>query len=274
MVTKQPPIFDLDDEPPYVSLMVYAMSGAGKTVFAASDDDVLIMSTEKKGTLSAARSKMTGKNVKFIKGYDWNTCIQTRDWLTEYCEKHGKGPANWFVVDTVSNLQRVHMLHQLDVTAKKFASRGKSPTVPEQQDYLVNQHELIRYIETLNDLPMNILYLAHAELLEDEEGETYIQPKIHGKEGEISKTVCAQMTSYGCLKVVTEERQNPQTKKKQLVVNRDIWWVDKGSMRAKDRTGVLAPKTRNLTLKEIRRRVETGSKTPDAVQENNESEKG
>ena len=40
---------------PYSNLLIYADSGAGKTVFAGSDDRVLFLAPEDEGLLSAIR---------------------------------------------------------------------------------------------------------------------------------------------------------------------------------------------------------------------------
>ena len=253
-----PTILDLEDDDPYVALLIYARSGAGKTVFAGSDDDVLFLNTEKRGTLSAKRQ---GSTAKKINGNTWNKCVATKNWLTELGEKD-KIPYKWFVVDTLTNLQRLNMIHQISAANQnvKEKARQKSTVVPEMSDYLVNQHELIRFVEEVNELPVNVLWLCHASIEIDEDGNNYVLPAIHGKEGKIAQAICAMQTSFGHMKVVQAEVTNPTTKKKSLVIHRDIWWIDKGSTTGKDRTGVLAPKTRNLTLKQIRERIEAGPK--------------
>lgn len=256
-------IVDLDDIVPHPNILVFSKPRAGKTTFAASDDNVLILNTESQGTISAKRSKTKGDNVKKVDCLKWEKFDKMVVWLEETNRKYGRIPFNWVVVDTVTTLQdRVLMRWVLDQAHAKNSRR--SLYVPDQPDYGVNQIMLVEYIKRLNDLPVNMLYTAHVMQKADPEGNEFYYPQIQGgaKSGgyKVAQQILAMMTSYGFL--YTEPRLNakkqrlidPETKRK--LHDRIIQWEDEGMMQGGDRLGVLGSSTKNVTLKQIRMRID------------------
>lgn len=255
-------IVSLEDVPDYVNLLVYGDSGSGKSVLAASDDKVLIVNTEPKGTLSA---KMMGYkasvwNIKTIADMD-----KVYDWAAKLVQKGEPIPFNWFVIDSLTEYQNMEMAELLEVGHSR--NPHKDEFVPEWKDYLQSQKRILRRVKEFNSLPVNILYTCLAVTHTDPDGEEFVAPALHGKGYGIAMQVAAHMTSYGYLQVksstvpVVENGQpvnNPKTGKPkvQLETHRYIYWQDIKSMRGKDRTLALAPYTRDLTLRDIRLRVE------------------
>jgi len=149
---------------------------------------------------------------------------------------------------------------------------------------------LLRFVKKMNALPVNILWLAWDRKETDADGEDFFCPEIHGKGYGIAMQVAAQMTSYGYMQVksrrvpVTKADPNdaskrvkvidPKTKKEKttLAFDRYIYWQDIQTVRGKDRTMALAPYTKNLTLKQIRERVEAAFAAEQPTEEKQEKQ--
>lgn len=246
-------IVDLDDYTESINGMVYADPGVGKTIFGASDDHVLILAIEQ-GTVSAARNlkkqgSIVGKNVKV-----WD-CVNNWDAFErayEWCEAQVAAdtmPFQWVVIDTITELQKL-MLR--DIIDTRIAKSGKgNPDITERQDYQENQLRLQRFVGLFNDLDVNVLYLAHSMQTENEEGDQYVMPMLHGKGNQIASWVSAQVHCFGYMHMVPAK-----TKSGAEVMSRRIEWTADAKWKAKDRFDVLAPRTIRKTLKDIRLMIE------------------
>lgn len=241
-----PDIVALEDVAPHPNLLIFGYPGSGKTCLAGSDDNVLIVSTETEGTLSAKRMGSNASQWVIRKGADLDKLY---NWALTLAEQEKPIPFKWFAIDSITKLQEILMREQL-VNARKLKP-NKDIDVPEWPDYLKNQKRLLRIVTEFNALPVNMLWTALVRENTDPEGNSFLFPAIQGKGYEIAQMVLAEMTSYGYLFV--HERKDQQGKK---IQDRIIVWEDTGSMSGKDRTCSLAPYTKNLSLKQIRERIE------------------
>jgi hypothetical protein len=260
-----PDAVDLDAIVKNPKILVFSKPKAGKTTLAASDDDVLILNTEAHGTISANRSNTLGNNVKQVDCTKWESFDKHVVWLEDYADKHNNTiDLKWVVVDTITTLQdRVLMRWVLDQAHAKNSRRDLY--VPDQPDYGRNQIMLVEYIKRLNDLPVNVLYLAHVMTKEDKEGNEFLYPQIQGgaKSGgyKVAQQILAMTTSYGYMyrePRLNKERKrliDPETRRK--LFDYVIQWEDEGKMQGGDRLNVLGAQTKNVTLKQIRQRIES-----------------
>jgi AAA domain len=243
-------IVNLETVAPHPNLLVFAESGAGKTVFACSDDNVLLLNTEPEGEISGARSQFRGKGIKkwdIRSAADLQKCY---DWAATLAEKGEPIPFEWFALDSLTWFQEILMK---DIIAKVRETKpNKDPDVPEWPDYLKNQKRLIRIVKEFNALPVKMLYTCLAKQETDPEGNVFYCPAIQGKGYEVAQLVLAQMTSYGYLFVKDKDVMVNGKKTKQR--NRFIVWETTGSMQGKDRCGI-GPYTTNPTLKGIRAKI-------------------
>lgn len=246
-------IVDLEEVSSHPNLLVFAKSGAGKTVLGASDDNVLILNTEPEGTLSAQRSNTKGSNVKEWPIRSVADMDKAYDWLLTLAEKGKEIPFKWVVIDSLTEYQEMDMKELLDQGVSKKPS--KDAYVPEWQDYLKNQKRIVRRVKEFNQLPVNILYTCLVTNHTDPEGNEFMYPALHGKGYGVATVVCSQMTSYGYL-FVKPRFEMVDGKKRKTGNDRFVVWEDRDSMMGKDRTTVLAPFTKNLTLKQLREKME------------------
>lgn len=255
-------LLDLEAMPDTINLMVYGKSGSGKTVFAGSDEKVIFIATEGDGTLSAKRM---GSKAKQWPIKDWNDLIEAKEYFEEQAIATGEINANWLVIDSATEMQQMAMRHILK--EQKALKEYRDIDLPEIQDWQKYYNMFTRLVKEINALPCNVLWTALVSSLTDEEGNQYLIPAIQGKGGEVAQAFASYMTSYGCLQVKTvvakDNEGNPIMKdgkpvKKEI---RQITWKDTGIIQGKDRTGVLSPYTRDLTLKQVRELIELGVPT-------------
>jgi hypothetical protein len=238
---------------------VYSLPRVGKTTFACSDDKILLLNAEVEGEVSAARSAITGKNVKQWKIFKYEDFQKAKEWLKELVRQGKPMPFNWVVVDTLSTLQdRQLMRYVLDKMLVKKPDRNKY--IPDKPEYLENQLILVQDVKELCDLPVNMVFLAHQMEQEDAEGNPFVYPQIQGGKYKVAQQILAMTTSYGYMTKETRKKDGKVvTREGKPIVDRVIQWEDK--------TGVLGQRTRNVTLRQIRERMEQENAKYQAAQQ-------
>lgn len=243
-------IVDLADDVPKWNILIHADSGAGKTVFAGSDDRVLFIAPEDSGTLSALRMGSTAQKIRVR---HWNDIKEA----VEYLEDNPDILANYDVlaVDSLTEMQKMCMAAILEAARPERLSKGQDPDTPQIQDYGKLHVLFENLVRRINELDVNVLYTALSRKVEDADHNEFLVPEITGKDYGVAMKIVALMTSYGHLRVELVEvpaptEDNPELTK--LVKRRTIYWEDTGTIRAKDRTTRLAPFTVNAKLKQIR----------------------
>lgn len=245
-----------DDELEFVNLMAYSEPGAGKSVFGGSDDNVMFISPDKAGPISAKRMGYSFRHWPIHKWDDLDECHEYFYDLSITREE--KIPYNWFVIDTLTEVQEFGMRSILDRAVKNNPSRD--PHVPALQDYMKNQSMLRTLVKGFNELPVNVLYTAWSMQYTDSEGNETLLPAIHGgaKKGHtFAKEISGLMTSFGYLQV----RSVGGEKSRRIVWDLKRTKSD-GAITAKDRTHVLGPHTDDLSLKEIREKIQAYQAQP------------
>ena len=243
-------IVDLADDVPKWNILIHADSGAGKTVFAGSDDRVLFIAPEDSGTLSALRMGSTAQKIRVR---HWNDIKDA----VEYLEDNPDVLAKYDVlaVDSLTEMQKMCMAAILEASRSERLSKGQDPDTPQIQDYGKLHVLFENLVRRINELDINVLYTALSRKVEDADHNEFLVPEITGKDYGVAMKIVALMTSYGHLRVEIVDIPAPtddnpdQTK---TVKRRTIYWEDTGTIRAKDRTTRLAPFTVNAKLKQIR----------------------
>lgn len=243
-------IVDLADDVPKWNILIHADSGAGKTVFAGSDDRVLFLAPEDSGTLSALRM---GSAAQKIRVRHWNDLREA----VEYLEDNPDVLATYDVlaVDSLTEMQKMCMSAILENARSERLSKGQDPDAPQIQDYGKLHVLFENLVRRINELDINVLYTALSRKVEDADHNEFLVPEITGKDYGVAMKIVALMTSYGHMRVELVEipaptAENPDLTK--MVKRRTIYWEDTGTIRAKDRTTRLAPFTVNAKLKQVR----------------------
>lgn len=250
-----PQIIGLDEDDDVVNLMIYGKPGSGKTVFGGSDDKVLFIAPEDDGTISAKRQ---GSKAKKWSVSDWNDIVDACEWIEENMDEVQEN-FDWIVVDSVTFMQKLLMRRILEDAVEENPERN--PDVPAMQDWQVYQNRFLRFVQMINDWPINVLWTALVRDEEDEEENSILVPDIQGKGYGMAMTVASYMTSFGNLRVemrkVKRNGEYVRDSDGEIVKkpHRVIIWQDQGNIQGKDRTDVLAPKTENYTLKDVRQLI-------------------
>lgn len=237
--TYVPKITALDNFTESINMLVYSDPGAGKTVLGGTTNG-LIVATEP-GTVSAKRM---GSTAQLVKPANLAEFLQLLKW-----GKNNSKPGEWWVVDTLTELQSMVIRGILEDAHKANASRDLD--TPAIQDYMKWQLLFKRIVKALNDLPCNVLYTCHAMREEDEDGEPIILPDISGKNGTndpttMSRWVSGTVHAYGYLTV--KKREGEEFRR--LICKRT------GPYFGKDRYGVLAPHIDEPNMLEIQKRID------------------
>ena len=243
-------IVDLADDIPKWNILIHADSGAGKTVFAGSDDRVLFLAPEDSGTLSALRM---GSSAQKIRVRHWNDIREA----VEYLEDNPDILAKYDVlaVDSLTEMQKMCMAAILESSRAERLSKGQDPDTPQIQDYGKLHVLFENLVRRINELDVNVLYTALSRKVEDADHNEFLVPEITGKDYGVAMKIVALMTSYGHMRVELVEVPSPTPDNPDLtktVKRRTIYWEDTGTIRAKDRTTRLAPFTVSAKLKQIR----------------------
>jgi hypothetical protein len=261
------PSVDLEADVDYVRILIYSESGAGKTVLGGSDvsPGTLFISPDANGPQSSTRMGGNGKRWPINHWDDIDAC---HEYWYNWSIVEGKPiPYRWFCIDTLTEVQDLGMDSIMKNVVENNPSRD--PYIPAQGDHYRNQLMLVAMVKEFNRLPVNILYTAWALQYTDADGQECLIPDIRGgtKKGHtVSKEICGMMTSFGHLQV-RRVAVSGQKEKKEV---RRITWENRrttadGLITGKDRTNVLKPHTDDLTLKEIRERIEASNKKGEAA---------
>lgn len=253
-VTLPPEIVDLDEYTESINAAVYADPGVGKTVLAGSAK-TLIIATEN-GTVSAARQGAGEYGAQTWRAKTWKDYLKAVDWVEKNCEKDGF-PFDWVAVDTATQMQQLALQDIVNQRVANPESKLKNPDKVQLDEYGDMHQRFRRQVTRLNDLPVNVLWTAQAMLVEDEHGNPFRLPSIHGgakKGNEVANWFCAQMHIYGYMTASEVKVKSGDKVRTKLV--RDIQWVGDEKVRAKDRFDCLGKKTRDITLEELTELIE------------------
>lgn len=245
MVTKPRAIVSLSDTTESINLLVYADSGAGKTVLLGSADTpdtatrALFIATEN-GTVAA---KKQGSTADHWPCKTWADVAKAYNWIEENPD-HGY---DWLLIDGLTDMQELSMRAALDKAVK--INPDRDPDVPAQYEYLKVQQQIKNMVRAFNDLPVHVAYSAQTMRTEDQDDEVLMLPLLTGKQGEFAQKICGLMQVVGYLGVVTPKEEEQEFRR--LRTNR------RGRIFAKDRYDALGAKVDNPTIPMIQEMIES-----------------
>lgn len=148
------------DYPLTLSMVIYARPKVGKTRFAASAPDCLIIDCDEKGT-DSTRDDL---NPNVIRITHWSE-INDIYWYLQSGDHNFKSVA----IDPISALQTICMNFVLGDEVARDASRD--PDQPSQRVYQKISQLMKTQITNFRNLPMNVIFTAHTRTKETGEGE-------------------------------------------------------------------------------------------------------
>lgn len=243
-------IFDIEHLEERQNVLIYGPPGVGKSVLGGGAG--LIIAVEPSGPVSAKRM---GSQAKVWPAPTWDRFEAAVDWLERTYEE-GHKPFQWVTIDTANAMQQAMLRWILEEERLKKPERDIDK--PELQDHFKWQQMFRRYILRLNDIPVNVLYLANENKFEDQLGEKTIIPAFDGKQNGISSWVCAQMDSVGYMEMAPAKVKRGD--KLVDVERRRILFAPKANTYAKDRSGNVTPHWWVTNLADLHNRMTAPAK--------------
>lgn len=228
-------MFDLDGSSEFWNVLVYADSGAGKTVLAGSLPGRVLFLAGEPGYISAARMGGLAPGAKGRLVPD----TATANAAILSLESGGARKFDWIVVDGVTTMQTKFLLgyaaEAFDANPAKRAHRN----LPDKPDYFNAQNFMKSWVSRFIDLPCNVLFTGHAMRPEDENGETLVYPGIQGKGYEVSNYISGLMHGvwYMATRIVEKDGEPVQTRR--LLFQHYVDPVNETRYFAKDQTNTL-----------------------------------
>jgi hypothetical protein len=250
-MAKPPQIHRVGEAQPYMNILLTAESGWGKTPFAGTAGARgLIASVDPEGTDSAFFAGSESDEWLIRSKADW-------DALLVYMRKEGCSAYEWLTIDSITELQKMLLKHQLSARPV----RGKQEAlVADRPDYQITQLQLVDYVKEVNDLPINVLWTAPAQELETADGESRYYPAIHGQGGNLAKEVRGYMKINMAGQMIEDE----ETAEGRV---RRAHFIQTGPYMGRDRTGALGDFQDDLTIPKLealvkKHRLGLASKAP------------
>lgn len=154
-------IRSVDEVSPYVKVLVYGANGTGKTRFAASAPNCLIVDINEEGTRSAVG---TGSRVLEVR--NWKDVGDAYWYL-----KSGKHKYESVAIDTITGMQELAMSFVLGEAEDRDPTREKS--MPDKRSYGRAGQLVKGMLLAYRNLPMHVIFTAQERNIRDDDtGET------------------------------------------------------------------------------------------------------
>lgn len=188
-----------------INMLIYGDSGVGKTVFGGTAENALMLGLES-GLISAKRQGSKAKAWPVETWQDVEDCfLFLRDTNHNF---------KWLIVDSLTDMQEKLLRHILDRAMED--KKDRDPDIPAIQDHQKWQNMLKRFVNSFNNLPINVCYTALEMRRENEEAEDLILPLLLGKDYEISQSICGKMHVVGRMAAQVIGSGDDRTKKRRV----------------------------------------------------------
>lgn len=218
----------LEDETPWIKMVLHGRPGVGKTFFAAKAPDPVFIDFER-STETLRHAGMTKVPVVRPK-----TFKQVRDFVKEAPKKFGT-----IVFDTVSSMQTFYMREYMIEVEKKQSGRDKF--LPYQGDYRYATNELTDLWLELQEMACNVIFIAHSKEIENENG------NVIGIVPLLTPAVRDAISQFINVIGYLEAKTNPVAK----TTDRNLYLNSTNVILAKNRLGITEPFIKNPKFEDI-----------------------
>jgi hypothetical protein len=232
-------IVSVEEAQPYVRIMVYGRNGAGKTRFAASGPDCLILDFNEEGTRSAR-----GTGAKVLPISTWPD-VDLAYWYL----KRGDHDYKTVALDTITGMAEICMNRVLRESVDR--DPNKDPKSPRRQDWGTMGQMMKEQLLRFRNLPMHVIFTAQERVIggdEDEEEDTMHVPDLSGKPRSVA------MGAVGIIGRIYQAEYRTVNKKTKKEASK---WEDRlllgphEQFEGKDRTNELGRVLRNPTMSKV-----------------------
>lgn len=181
------------DLSPFLKLFIYGSGGSGKTLFAATAPNPLLLDTENSSDTLRDWPKIAA-NCKIVR-MKWNHTDET---IRRIKEDPDWADRETIVLDTVDALQR----NNLEAILK---GSNRDQFLPMEHDYKKSAEMLRRFILDLRDLDKHVIVLAHTtELTPEGTSLRLIRPGVTPK---LAKTLTEEFSFVGYMAIKSDGAQ-------------------------------------------------------------------
>jgi hypothetical protein len=204
------PILQVQGMEKNINMLIYAESGVGKTVLcgsaaAVSEMGPVLFIDVEGGTMSLMDFY---PNVQVIRIQSWNDMQR----LVKLIAKGDHG-YNTIVIDSLSECSKLSMQNVMDVEVAT-SSRDIDPDVPEIRHWGKNIEQMRRFVRTMRDLEVNVLFTALSDKEKDNKGKWQSYPMMPGK---LSKEIPGFMDIVCYYYIKSTKREGKDVKQRLLV---------------------------------------------------------
>ena len=245
-------LFDLDGATEYKNMLVYGGPGSGKTVLAGTVPGRILFLAGEPGYISAARLGARGK-ARLIP--DTATAVAAAAWL----EDGGAGQFDWVIADGLGTMQKKFLLNYAAEAYDANPAKRAHRNLPDKPDYFNAQNMIMSWVSRLIDLPVNVLFTAHAMFPEDKAtGDQLVYPAIQGKGYEISSYVCGLMHAVGYMSPRIKMIDGEPTEVRRIIWQNTINPDTMTNYFAKDQFNALGRFTDDLNMQQLCEIIDSG----------------
>ena len=165
------------DRMAYINLLIYGDPGVGKTVTAASADEVPemrpVLFIDVEGGTFSIRERYP--DVKVVRIETWDQMQDVYDALLK-----GDHGYRTVVLDSLTEIQKFSMYNIMDFTVAKDPDRD--PDIPSMREWGKNIEQIRKLVRAFRDIPMHTIFTALEKSDKDgKTGKVKTKPSLSGK---------------------------------------------------------------------------------------------
>jgi hypothetical protein len=162
----------------YINMLLYGEAGVGKTWLAGSAHDVPSMRNVLYIDAEAGRTTLDDQwpGIPILNAANWAAYDQIYHAL-----RAGGHDYQTVVLDSISEI----LEHCKDAVMQEMKddpeNERRDPDIPSIREWGKILARMLRLVRRYRDLPMNVIFIAHAEQVKDKFGKTKWMPLVNGK---------------------------------------------------------------------------------------------
>jgi hypothetical protein len=251
-------IRDLDGDCEFKNMLLYGDSGCGKTVFAGTAPNSLILACEP-GYISAARNKLGAEVGRRQLRQIPNTSVALA--AIDYLENGGHKSYEWVVIEGATTLETKVRLGYAAEAFDNNPEKRQHRNLPDKPDYYNTQNFIRSWISRFVDLPVNVLITAHAMRMDDDAGDRLVLPAFQQRDGALSNFVSGLMHCVGFMRPRMVGVGADARKVRRILFEQKVDPKTGTVYFAKDQFNTLIPWMDDTTMPEIMDRIDASEDT-------------
>lgn len=186
-------ITDIGDSTPSANILIYGAPGCGKTALLSALPSALLLGFDP----GYATAKTMGRKCQVRPVADERELMAGVHWLADGGYKNYK----WIIADGLTILQQKMTLANAKEAWEADNSKRANAFQPDKPDYFKQQNALKNAVAALCDLPISVVFTAHAQIGDADDASEWIRPHLEGREYKVGNFVCGLMSSIGYMAV-------------------------------------------------------------------------